>query len=169
MKLEAVARRELRLVVEEFFSGPSKAWGLFQDRFGNLRRRFEVDAYGTWDGDLLTLTEHFTFDDGEKEQRIWRIQKLGTNEYRGSADDVFGFAEGAVHGNVLHWNYWFSLNVGRQSWKMHFDDWLYLLDDDLLINRARVSKFGLRIGEVICVFRKLPAAHGLRRIGKAVS
>ncbi len=159
MKPEAFAGREPRLVVEEFFSGPSKAWGMFQDRFGNLRRQFEIDANGTWDGETLTLTEVFTFDDGERDQRIWRIRKLGPHDYKGTAEGVLGSAEGAVHGNALHWRYWFSLEVGSRSWKVHFDDWLFLLDKDLLINRARVSKFGLRIGEVTCVFRKIPAGQ----------
>ena len=38
------------LNLEEFFEGRSVAHGQFQDRFGTVRRRFEVAILGQWDG-----------------------------------------------------------------------------------------------------------------------
>ena len=143
--------------LEDFFAGRSTAWGLFQDRSGKIRRRFQIEARGVWEFGTLTLTEDFTYDDGQTERRVWRIRQTGDDRYEGVADDVIGAARGTVTGNALHWTYRFALKLGRRSITVHFDDWLLRLDDDLLINRAQVSKFGLRIGDVTCVFRKLPA------------
>lgn len=153
------AGRDLQFRPEEFFSGRSAAWGLFQDRSGAVRRRFRIEADGVWDAGTLTLTEDFTYDDGETERRVWRIRKTGENGYEGVADDLIGVARGAVCGNTLHWTYQFALKLGSRRLSVRFDDRLLLLDDDLLVNRAQVSKFGLRIGEVTCVFRRLPAVR----------
>ena len=53
------------LVIEDYFAGETRAWGLFEDRFGTLRRQFTVDITGTWDGDQLVLDERFRYSDGD--------------------------------------------------------------------------------------------------------
>jgi len=90
MKPEDFAGREPALVIEDYFAGRTKAWGIFQDRFGQLRRQFEVEIQGDWDGKTLTLVEDFLYDDGETEQRVWRITKRGEHAYEGRADGVIG-------------------------------------------------------------------------------
>ena len=77
MKIEDLRGTTPRLVLEEYFAGETKAWGIFEDRFGNLRREFKVDIQGTWDGRTLTMVEDFLYADGEVDQRIWRIEKVG--------------------------------------------------------------------------------------------
>ncbi len=158
MRVEDFEGRKPKLVLEEYFLGTSKAWGIFQDRFGNLRRQFVVDIDGTWDGETLTLVEDFRYDDGETEQRVWRIRKAGEHGYQGAADGVIGEAVGRAYGNALHWRYDFALKVGDGTWNVSFDDWLFLQPDGVLINRAEVSKFGFTIGEVTLAFRKVPAS-----------
>ena len=155
MKPEDFAGREPALLIEEYFTGSTKAWGIFQDRFGRLRRQFEVEIDGTWDGETLTLVEDFLYDDGETEQRVWRINKRGAHGYEGRADGVIGIAEGRAFGNALNWRYRFALRVGESTWNVSFDDWLFLQSDGVLINRADVAKFGIKLGEVTLVFRKM--------------
>jgi hypothetical protein len=156
MKPQDFAGREPALVIEEYFAGRTKAWGIFQDRFGQLRRQFEVDIEGTWKDGTLTLVEDFLYDDGETEQRVWQITKRGEHEYEGRASGVIGVAQGLAYGNALNWNYRFALNVGEGTWNVTFDDWLFLQSDGVLINRAEVSKFGFKLGAVTLVFRKQP-------------
>lgn len=160
MKPEDFAGREPKLVLEQYFDGRSKAWGIFQDRFGRLRRQFEVEIDGSWDGEELTLVEDFIYDDGEQEQRIWRIKKTGDHGYEGRAADVIGVAKGESYGNALNWQYQFALKVGDDTWNVAFDDWLFLQSDGVLINRAEVTKFGFKIGEVTLAFRKLSKDGG---------
>ncbi len=161
MKPQDFASSEPRLVVEEFFAGRTRAWGLFEDRFGDVRRQFVVDIDGRWDGRELVLDEHFTYADGERDRRIWRIVKKDEHTYEGRADDVVGTASGVAYGNALNWQYDMDLKVGDRTWRVRFDDWMFLQADGVLVNRARVSKFGLEIGEVTLFFQKVPnAAEG---------
>jgi len=154
MKPQDFADTEPRLVVEKYFVGRTRAWGLFEDRFGDVRRQFVVDIEGRWDGRELVLDEHFIYADGERDRRIWRIVKKDEHTYEGRADDVVGTASGIAYGNALNWQYDMDLKVGDRTWRVRFDDWMFLQADGVLINRARVSKFGLEIGEVTLFFRK---------------
>ena len=128
---------------------------MFHDRFGNLKRSFKVDIVGTLDSDILTLDEKFLYDDGEKDTRIWTIRILGDNKYSGEASDVVGKAMGISSGNALNWKYKLNLKVKDSTIMVDFDDWMFLQDKGVLINRAEVKKWGLNIGVVTITFLKL--------------
>jgi hypothetical protein len=142
------------LRIEKYFAGHTRAWGIFEDRFGNLRRQFVVDIQGNWDGENLILDEKFRYSDGETDQRIWSIKKIDEHRYEGTAADVIGVAAGEAHGNALNWNYDMDMKVGEGTLRVHFNDWMYLQPSGVLVNRARVSKFGIEIGEVSLFFQK---------------
>lgn len=142
------------LVLEEYFAGKTTAWGIFEDRFGKLRRQFTVDITGTWNGETLTLDERFVYEDGERATRVWQIRKTGPGMYEGRADDVAGVATGEVAGNALNWRYDLDLRVGDATYRVAFDDWMYLQSPTVLVNRAYVSKFGIGIGSVTLFFTK---------------
>ncbi len=154
MKPEDFANQEPRLDLFEYFEGKTLAWGIFEDRFGTVRRQFEVDITGTVDGKILTLDELFEYADGEKDQRIWVINKTGVNTFEGKAGDVLGTAQGVSSGNALNWSYDMALKVGDSTFKVHFDDWMFLQKGNVMINRAKVSKWGIEIGEVSLFFTK---------------
>ena len=140
----------------EFFAGETIAYGIFEDRFGNLKRQFRVNINGKIDNQILTLDEDFLYDDGEQAKRIWKIEKKIDNNqkiiYEGQADDVEGKASGSISGNALNWSYDIYLNIKGSDIKVHFNDWIYKQSEDLAINRAYVSKFGINIGSVTLVF-----------------
>lgn len=142
------------LRLEEYFLGETVAYGIFEDRFGKVRRQFTVDITGTMSGNTLTLVESFDYSDGATDTRTWEIDVLGDGMYRGTANDVPGLAEGQAVGNAFNWQYKTELQVDGDTWTVGFDDWMYLLDDGVLLNRAYVSRFGIRIGEVTIAFQK---------------
>ena len=154
MALDSFKDAKPELVLEDYFKGRTEAWGIFEDRFGKLRRQFKVTIDGKWDGKTLTLDERFKYDDGETDQRIWRITKLGKGKYEGTAADVIGIATGEASGNALNWRYDMDLKVGDGSFKVTFNDWMFLQSDGVLINRAKVSKLGVEIGSVTLFFKK---------------
>ena len=145
-----------KLDLFEFFAGETIAYGIFEDRFGNLKRQFRVNINGKIDNQILTLDEEFLYDDGEQAKRIWKIEKKTDNNqkiiYEGQADDVEGKASGSISGNALNWSYDIYLNIKGSDIKVHFNDWIYKQSEDLAINRAYVSKFGINIGSVTLVF-----------------
>jgi len=154
MKLENFQNNKPILKLEEYFKGKTVARGLFEDRFGNVKKSFKVDIDGTWDGRFLILKENFIYDDGSKEYREWKLEKIGSNKYQGFADGVIGLASGETSGNAFNWKYDFNLLIGASKYKVSFDDWMFLQDDSHLINIATVSKFGINLGKVILFFSK---------------
>ncbi len=144
-----------KLDLFSFFEGETIAYGIFEDRFGNLKRQFRVNISGKIEDQTLTLDEEFLYDDGEQANRIWTIEKITDKNkviYQGQADDVEGKASGSISGNTLNWSYDIYLNIKGANIKVHFNDWIYKQSENLAINRAYVSKFGINIGSVTLVF-----------------
>jgi hypothetical protein len=162
----ALAERGPKFVLEEFFAGDSVAYGVFEDRFGNLRRQFRVNLNGQIEGNKLTLVEDFLYDDGERADRTWVIENLGQLDngaiaYRGTAADVSGAATGSVVGNGLNWRYDVVLEMNGRQIEVNFDDWIYQQDENVAINRAYITKYGVEIGSVSIVFLRGAAAEAV--------
>ncbi|MEZ5646265.1 MAG: DUF3833 domain-containing protein [Burkholderiaceae bacterium] len=148
------ARQRPELKLENYFNGRVHAHGLFQKRGGEVVRRFTVVMDCRWDGDQGVLDESFTYLDGATERRVWRLTRHEGGRYTGRADDVVGEAEGQVSGNAFRWNYTLRLPVDGDVVEVQFDDWMFLVDDRVMLNRATMSKFGIRLGEVLLSFTK---------------
>lgn len=144
-----------KLDLRRYFSGPLIAHGLFTDRAGKVQRRFTVKLMGSWQGEEGRLEEDFEYSDGKTERRVWRLSHLGQGRYSGRADDVVGEARGEAAGNALRWSYTLRLPVDGQVYEVDFEDWMYLMDEQVMLNKAQMSKFGIRLGEVTLAFRKL--------------
>jgi len=156
IKIEDLPKTKQTLVIEEYFAGKSKAYGILFDRSGVPQRQFSVDLVGTWDEatQTLTLDEDFVFNDGENSQRKWVIKKVGDKQYTGTAGDVVGEATGTAHGNAFQWKYVLNVPYKGNTLALNIDDWLYLNDDDVLINRSVMYKFGFKVGEIVISFNK---------------
>lgn len=144
------------LDLKTYFNGPLTAHGMFSDRSGKVVRRFTVAMTGTWRGNQGELDERFTYSDGSTERRVWRLTDLGGGRYEGRADDVVGVAQGLAAGNALNWRYTLALPVDGRVWHVEFDDWMILVDERVMLNKAVMSKFGIRLGEVTLSFTRPP-------------
>lgn len=142
------------LDLRRYFDGEVLAHGIFVDRSGKVKRRFTVTMTCTWRGDEGELDERFAYSDGTSERRVWRLRHHGGGRYTGRADDVSGEAEGLTAGNSFRWAYTLRLPVDGSTWEVQFDDWMHLVDDRVMLNRATMSKFGIRLGEVQLVFTR---------------
>jgi hypothetical protein len=143
-----------KLNLEEYFDGHVTAKGQFQDIFGTVRNRFDVDIQGTWDGTTLTLVEDFVYADKTTEQRVWRLTKTGEDSWAGTAGGVIGAALGVEEGNRFNWAYTIDLPTGDKTTRVKFDDWMWLMDDTTLFNKAYMKRFGITVGDVFIVFTK---------------
>ncbi len=146
-----------RLDLRQYFDGKLLAHGIVTDRGGKVLQRFTVQITGSWVGDTGTLDEQFSYADGRRETRVWTLQRGADGRYTGRAADVLGEAVGQAAGNALNWRYTLLLPVDGRTWEVQFDDWMFLVDDRVMINRAVMSKFGIRLGEVLISFQRLPA------------
>ena len=106
------------------------------------------------DGSSGVLEEDFAYSDGTKERRVWRLKKQDGGRYTGTADDVVGTAQGQAAGNAFQWAYTLRLPVDDKVYEVQFDDWMWLVDEKVMLNKAVMSKFGIRLGEVTLAFTK---------------
>ena len=140
--------------LRSYFNGELTAHGLFTDRSGKVLRRFTVLMKCNWVGDDGVLDENFSYSDGKTGRRVWHLKKLPGGKYSGTADDVVGSAIGESAGNALRWAYTLRLPVGGSVYEVQFDDWMFLMDERVMLNKAVMSKFGIRLGEVTLSFYK---------------
>jgi hypothetical protein len=148
------AKERPALDLRQYLSGRLEASGMFQNRKGEVVKRFNVKLAGTWSNDVGRLQEDFFYSDGSTQRRVWTIIKLDDHRYTGTADDVIGTAQGEACGNALNWRYTLALPVGSKVYHVQFDDWMFLVDDEVMLNRALMSKWGFTLGEVTLSFRK---------------
>ena len=154
LKPEDYINTEPKIKIEEYFLGDVKAWGIFQNRFGKVERQFTAKMEGSFDGEILTLEEDFSWNDGEKQKRKWKIKKVGDDKYEGTAPDVIGIAKGVSYGSAFKFEYQLLIPFKDKKIKVRFDDWIFKQDDKVAINRAIVSKFGFKVGELTVFFVK---------------
>lgn len=136
------------LKLSEFFQGESKAWGVLHDWQGKQSVRFSAELCGSWQENNGNLYELFHFSDGRVEQRHWQLQQAADGTVTGTAGDVVGKATGQLAGNALYWQYTLRIPYNGDTLDVKVKDWMYLIDNENLINRSTLHKFGLNVGEL---------------------
>ena len=142
------------LDLRTYFNGMVDAWGIFTDRNGKVVKRFTVEMKCQWHNDQGILDEDFVYSDGTKEKRIWKLTDKGHGAYVGTAGDVVGVAEGQTKGNAFNWRYTLALPVDGTVLNVQMDDWMYLMNDRVMLNKARMTKLGIHLGDVTLSFTK---------------
>jgi hypothetical protein len=144
-----------KFILEEFFDGKVKAWGIVQNRSGEVVQRFivDIDAYQQ-DGNLI-LDETFEYGVGEGPlKRVWKISKNADGTYTGNAGDIAGPAAGRSYGNAFSFAYEMDLEVSGSTYRVHFDDWFWAFNEDSMMNRSYIKKFGIVMAEVTIFMQK---------------
>ena len=143
-----------RLIIENYLSGNVKAWGVLQNRSGDVTRQFKAELNGKWDGSKLILNEVFDWNDGERQTRQWKIKKIDEHNYEGTASDVVGTAKGFSYGPAFKFEYVLLVPIKGKNIKITFDDWIFMQDERVAINRATMTKFGIKVAELTVMFVK---------------
>ncbi|WP_020394480.1 DUF3833 domain-containing protein [Thiolinea disciformis] len=157
INLEKTPTNDQKLLLEDYFNGKTRAHGVLLDRGGAPQRYFVADILGTWNAQTQTLVldESFVFSDGERSKRVWTIKKVDSNQYTGGAADVVGEAQGKINGNVFNWTYTLQVSYKGRTINVDLDDWMFLSSNNVLLNRAIMTKFGFKVGELVLSFEKL--------------
>jgi len=150
------AERTPELHLEDFFSGRLTAHGVVKNRAGKVIRYFNADIKAYWDGPVGTLEEDFIFDDGEKQRRVWTLVRQADGTYIGTAGDVVGEGVAEVAGNSMFLDYVLRVPYDGSTIDLAIDDRMYLVQPDMLINESEMSKFGIRVGEIVLMIKKAP-------------
>ncbi len=143
------------LTIQKYFNGPSKAYGLLQNWSGKQTRRFSVTMQGHWhDVNKGELHEEFVFSDGEKQTRDWTLTMTDAHHFTATAHDVVGVAKGEQYGNTIHMSYVLAVPVNGKIINLNVDDWLYAINERVVINKSTLKKFGLTVGQLTIAFEK---------------
>jgi len=152
--IDSYANEKPVLDLRSYFNGTLSAYGIFTDRSGAVVKRFTVLMQCSWTGNEGVLDETFSYSDGSTQKRIWRLTQGADGRFTGRADDVVGQAQGQVRGNAFHWTYTLALPVDGRVIDVQFDDWMYLMADGVMLNKASMRKWGVYLGEVTLAFTK---------------
>lgn len=145
-------------LLERDLLGQTVARGEFQAITG-VRRGFTAHLNGAWDGEVFTLEETFVFDDGERDQKTWRLRRVRQGEYVGTREDVIGQARGFQDGQAFRLEYDVVLTSGNGvSRRVRFRDVLVRTADGDVLNTATVGLWGLRVARVELIITREAAA-----------
>ena len=141
-------------ICSPIFEGHTRAVGMFEDRTGRIKRRFTVELVGIPSGNTLTLDESFIFDDGEHQRRTWSLTRGDSQNFTGTCEDAASLAHGRFDSGRAYLASQLRLAVGSRMIAMTFDDVFYDTGEGTVLNRSTVSKWGIRLGQVLILFRK---------------
>jgi hypothetical protein len=146
LKPESFAGAGPRFDPLQFFDGPSRSWGVIESRSGTPKSRFETEMMGRREGEDLMITQDFTFEDGRRQQRVWRVKRVDDHHYDATANDVVGVSHGLAYGNTFRWEY--TVASRNPLTQLRYKLWMYLqADGETLINRVEVTKLGVILAQ----------------------
>lgn len=143
-----------KLILENFLNGDLEAYGIFQNRSGEVVKRFKCTMKASWENNKGIIDETFYYSDGTTSKRIWVLLKTADNKYVGTAGDVIGEALGETAGNAFNWKYVLDIPLEKSTIHVSMNDWMYLVDDKVIINKTEMTKFGFKVGEVTLTILK---------------
>lgn len=144
------------LLLDEYFDGRTYGWGIIEDRFGNKKSQFTMQMDGSWQNDIFILDEIIDYESGDKQIRQWRLSKNTDSTYEGEADDIIGKAHCNCIGNSIQSSYKLLLELGSKSIALDLEDTMYLQSDNVVINRIKMKKWGIKVAELSAFFTKSP-------------
>lgn len=147
--------QEPKLNLQSYLNGKIRGWGIVQDWKGKVNRRFEFFGDATWQGNVGQFNEKIVYSDGKEETRVWKLNKISDSLYEATTPDVIGIATIKVAGNSMNWRYTMNIKVDDKTYKINFDDWMFLMKDGKLMNRNYFHKFGLTVGELTLFMEKI--------------
>ncbi len=137
---------------EQFFEGTIRGWGFFEDRFGKIRSRFDIEMTGDWRNGIFVIDERLRPEAGAEQRRVWRVTPLGRGRYEADVDDMVGPAVGSSDVNTVFWRYRLRLPIGSRSIVMSFDDRMYGHGTDAVLNVSVARKWGFVVGRLYATY-----------------
>ncbi len=155
LKPQHFAAEAPRFEPEKFFEGRVRSWGVIESRSGKPKSRVRAELMGRREGNEVEIIQDFTFEDGSKQRRVWKIRRVDEHRYEASSPDVIGPAAGYAFGNAFHWEYTLQLRPGNVFSRVRMEHWMYLLADGrTMINRVVIRKFGIVVAQTTEHFQR---------------
>lgn len=158
-QISSYAEHTPKLVLEEFLNGHISGTGIISNWKGEVTQQFDFEGHASWKDHICTFNETMRYDDGREDRRTWIITKINDTHYEGRTEQVIGVAKIVVQGNAMNWQYQMDIKVNNQTYRLTFDDWMYLMNNQTLVNQNAFKKFGLTVGSLTLIMRKETDKH----------
>ncbi|MFO7920131.1 MAG: DUF3833 domain-containing protein [Nioella sp.] len=142
--------------IRSHLNGPLDCEGVIYGPLGTVSSRFTARMQGDWNGATGTLAEHFCYASGGTQDRKWHLDVANDGSFTATADDIIGTGRGVMSGATVCMSYRLKLPQEAGGHVLDVTDWMYLMDNGVIMNRSEMRKFGLRVAELIATMR--PAA-----------
>lgn len=142
-----------QFILQEHLNGPILSEGLIYGPNGRVTNSFIAKMNGTWNGASGTLTEDFTYSNGNTQTREWTLTVGNDNTFSATAPDIVGTAKGVVSGPTVRMEYTIVLPQEAGGHKMNVIDWLYLTQSGVIMNRSEMYKYGIKVAELVANMR----------------
>jgi hypothetical protein len=144
--------------LQTHLSGEIVSEGLIFGPGGMMTNSFVARMLGEWHGDAGTLTEEFTYSNGQKHNRKWFLKIGEGNTFTATADDIIGVGKGVISGATIRMEYQIVLPKEAGGHVLTVTDWLYLTENGAIMNKSEMRKFGIKVAELVATMRPNPAA-----------
>ena len=146
------ANNKPTFIPQNFFDGHLVAHGVVKNRSGKVIRYFNADIDANWKDEIGTLSEKFIFDDGETQYRVWTLMPQKSDDkilnYSATAGDVIGNGVGKAAGNAFNLHYVLAVKVSDKIINLRVNDWMWLVDENTVLNESTLTKFGFNVGSI---------------------
>ena len=139
--------------IKTHIDGPILCEGVIYGPMGRVVSRFTADFHASWDGDTGTMTEHFRYDSGRTQDRVWTLVAGPGGTVKATAPDLVGTGRGKQSGPTLMLRYRIEMPKEAGGHILDVQDWMYLVDNGTIINRSQFRKYGIKVAELVATMR----------------
>ena len=139
-----------------FYEGHTRSWGVFENGKGEPTERIVTETRGRLVGGELRMEQDLFMGSKPRQHRSWRMRRIDAHHFEATANDMVGTAHGEAWGNMFTWSFTLALKPGNPLFNVAMTQHMYLQPDGkTMINRDRVTKFGIFVAGVTEEFRHL--------------
>jgi hypothetical protein len=144
---------------ESFFLGRTEGAGVVRDPIGRISRRCHITTEGSFNvaQGVLRFDEVFAYDDGEVDVWRWVMQPGREGRYVAAEIKAGAGITGERQGDDYVIAFRRPVGRARGAFAPSFRSRFTLLSPELAVKRANVSLFGVPLGALIAVHRRVPA------------
>lgn len=150
---EDYASSEPKFDAKRDLAGRYLSEGLIYDYTGRVQAQFKAEMVGNFTEKSGVLKEYFTYASGNEQTREWTLTFNDDGTFTATAPDVIGVANGRQSGNTLSMRYKLKLEERAGGHVLDVTDWMYLTDEGTILNRSQMRKFGIKVAELVAVFK----------------
>ena len=140
--------------IREQLDGPIQCEGVIYGPTGRVASRFTADMHAVWKGNVGTMTEHFRYDSGNTQDRVWTLTLGDDGRIHAEAPDLIGVGDGGQKGSAVRLNYRIKLPDEAGGHVLDVIDWMYLIGPGKIVNRSQFRKFGIKVAEIVATMRR---------------